>query len=129
MSRPKGKSELLTAVELEFMMVLWRVGKGTVREVLDILNEREKRAYTSVATMLKILDEKGYLKSVKQDRTFIYSPTIGKEEYEILTLKNISNTLFDGTPTALVARLVDDENISEETMQEIREIIDTRFRR
>ncbi len=129
MSRPKGKSELLTAVELEFMMVLWRIGKGTVREVLDILNEREKRAYTSVATMLKILDEKGYLKSVKQDRTFIYSPTIGKEEYEILTLKNISNTLFDGTPTALVARLVDDENISEETMQEIREIIDTRFRR
>ncbi len=129
MSRPKGKSDLLTAVELEFMMVLWRVGKGTVREVLDILNEREKRAYTSVATMLKILYEKGYLKSVKQDRTFIYSPTIGREEYERLTLKSISNTLFDGAPTALVARLVDDENISEETMQEIREIIDTRFRR
>jgi len=129
MSRPKRKSDLLTTVELEFMMVLWRVGKGTVREVLDILNEREKRAYTSVATMLKILDDKGYLKSVKQDRTFVYSPTIGKEEYETLTLKSISNSLFDGAPTALVARLVDDENISDETMKEIREIIDTRFRR
>jgi len=128
MPRPKGKNDLLTTVELEFMMVLWRVGKGTVREVLEILNEREKRAYTSVATMLKILDDKGYLKSVKQDRTFVYSPTIGKEEYELRTLKNISNTLFDGAPTALVARLVDDENISDETMKEIREIIDTRFR-
>jgi len=129
MARPKGKSDLLTTVELEFMMVLWRVGKATVREVLDILNQQEKRAYTSVATTLKILDDKGYVQSVKQDRTFVYSPTIGKEEYESLTLKNISNTLFDGTPTALVARLVDDENISEETMEEIREIIDTRFRR
>jgi len=128
MPRPKGKNDLLTTVELEFMMVLWRVGKGTVREVLEILNEREKRAYTSVATMLKILDDKGYLKSVKQDRTFVYSPTIGKEEYELQTLKSISNTLFDGAPTALVARLVDDENISDETMKEIREIIDTRFR-
>ena len=128
MSRPKGKSDLLTTVELEFMMVLWREGQGTVREVLDILNEREKRAYTSVATMLKILDDKGYLESVKQDRTFVYSPTIGKEEYERLTLNNISNTLFDGAPTALVARLVDDENISEETMKEIREIINTKFR-
>jgi len=129
MSRPKGKSDLLTTVELEFMMVLWRVGKGTVREVLDILNEHEKRAYTSVATMLKILNDKGYLTSVKQDRTFVYSPAIGKEEYERLTLNSISNTLFDGAPTALVARLVDDENISEETMKEIRDIIDTRFRK
>ena len=128
MSRPKGKSDLLTTVELEFMMVLWRKGQATVREVLDILNEREKRAYTSVATMLKILDDKGYLQSVKQDRTFVYSPTIGKDEYERLTLNNISNTLFDGAPTALVARLVDDENISEETMKEIREIINTKFR-
>ena len=128
MSRPKGKSDLLTTVELEFMMVLWREGQGTVREVLDILNEREKRAYTSVATMLKILDDKGYLQSVKRDRTFVYSPTIGKDEYERLTLNNISNTLFDGAPTALVARLVDDENISEETMKEIREIINTKFR-
>jgi predicted transcriptional regulator len=100
-----------------------------VREVLDILNEREKRAYTSVATMLKILVDKGYLSSVKQDRTFVYSPNIDKEEYERLTLNSISNTLFDGTPTALVARLVDDENISEETIDEIRKIIDTRFRR
>jgi predicted transcriptional regulator len=129
MSRPKRKSDLLTTVELEFMMVLWRIGHGTVREVLDILNEREKRAYTSVATMLKILVDKGYLSSVKQDRTFVYSPNIDKEEYERLTLNSISNTLFDGTPTALVARLVDDENISEETIDEIRKIIDTRFRR
>ena len=129
MPRPRGKSDLLTTVELEFMMVLWRIGKGTVRDVLEILNRREKRAYTSVATILKVLDEKGYVVSAKQDRTFVYSPALGKEEYERRTLKSISNTLFDGAPTALVARLVDDEDISEETIQEIRDIIDTRFGR
>ena len=129
MPRPKGKSELLTSVELEFMMVLWRIGKGTVRDVLEILNQQEKRAYTSVATVLKVLEEKGYLKTAKQDRTYVFSPLIAKEEYEHRTLRSISNTLFDGTPTALVARLVDDEDISEQTIQEIRDIIDTRFGR
>jgi len=129
MPRPKGKSELLTSVELEFMMVLWRLGKGTVRDVLEILNKQEKRAYTSVATVLKVLEDKGYLKTTKQDRTYIFTPIVEKEEYEFRTLKSISNTLFDGAPTALVARLVEDEDLSEETIQEIRDIIDTRFGR
>ena len=127
MPRPKGKSNLLTSVELEFMKVLWRIGQGTVREVLEILNERETRAYTSVATTLRVLEEKRFLKSEKHDQSYVYSPSIAKNEYESRILKNISNTLFDGAPTALVARLVDDEDISEETIQEIRHIIDTRF--
>lgn len=127
MPRPRAKNDLLTNVELEFMMVLWRIGKGTVRDVLEILNEQEKRAYTSVATILKVLNDKGYIKSTKLARTIVYSPIIGKEEYELRTLKSISNTLFEGVPTAMVARLVDDEDITEETIQQIRDIIDTRF--
>lgn len=129
MPRPKGKSDLLTSVELEFMKVLWRIGKGTVRDVLDILNDREKRAYTSVATTLKVLEDKQFLHSEKQDQSFVYSPAIEKNEYESRILKNISNTVFDGAPTALIARLVDDEDLSEQTIQEIRDIIDTRFGR
>jgi len=129
MPRPKGKSELLTTVELEFMMVLWRIGEGTVRDVLDILNQDEKRAYTSVATVLKVMHDKGYVTSTKRDRTFVYAPALSKKDYERRTLKNISKTLFDGAPTALVASLVDDEDISEETIREIRDIIDTRFGR
>jgi len=74
MPRPKGKSELLTSVELEYMMVLWQIGRGTVREVLEILNRGEKRAYTSVATTLRVLNEKGYLTAEKRDRTFVYAP-------------------------------------------------------
>ena len=80
MPRPKGKSELLTTVELEFMMVLWRIGEGTVRDVLDILNQDEKRAYTSVATVLKVMHDKGYVTSTKRDRTFVYAPALSKKD-------------------------------------------------
>lgn len=129
MPRPKGKSELLTTVELEFMMVLWRMGSGTVREVLEGLGGEEKRAYTSVATVLKVLHDKGYLSAKKVNRAIHYEPSLSKTEYEGKTLKSLSATLFNGTPTALVARLVDDEDLSEETIKEIKEIIETRFGR
>ncbi len=129
MPRPKGKSELLTTVELEFMMVLWSIGSGTVREVLQRLGGEDKRAYTSVATVLKVLHDKGYLAAEKINRAILYRPTLSKTEYEGKTLKSLSATLFNGTPTALVARLVDDEDLSEETIKEIKDIIDTRFGR
>lgn len=129
MPRPKSKSELLTTVELEFMMVLWRIGAGTVREVLEGLSGKEQRAYTSVATMLKVLNDKGYLAAHKQDRAIVYKPTLSKTEYENKTLKSLAATLFNGTPTAMVARLVEDEDLSEETIQEIKDIIDSRFGR
>jgi len=127
MPRPKGKSELLTSVELEYMMVLWQIGRGTVREVLEILNRGEKRAYTSVATTLRVLNEKGYLSAEKRERTFVYAPTLSKTDYEGKTLRSLANSLFDGAPTALVARLVEDDALSDETIREIKEIIDTRF--
>lgn len=129
MPRPKRKSELLTSVELEFMMVLWHIGAGTVRQVLEILNRQEKRAYTSVATVLKVLHEKGYVEAEKNDRALIYSPSLSKEEYEGRTLRSLSETLFGGAPTALVARLVDDEYLSEDAIREIRDLIDNRIRR
>lgn len=127
MSRPKGKSELLTTVELEFMLVLWEIGAGTIRDVLGKLKGDEQRAYTSVATMLKILNGKGYLLAEKEDRAIIYKPTLSKVEYENKTLKSLAATLFNGTPTAMVARLVDDEDLSDETIREIKDIIDARF--
>lgn len=124
---PRHKSELLTSVELEFMLVLWRLGPSTVREVLEGLGGEGQRAYTSVATTLKILHDKGYLSSKMKDRAILYQSTLTKTEYETKTLKSLAATLFNGTPTAMVARLVEDENLSDETIREIKDIIDTRF--
>jgi len=129
MPRPKSKNELLTTVELEFMMVLWRIGNGTVRDVLEGLNGKEQRAYTSVATTLKILNDKGYLSAHREERAILYKPILSKTEYENKTLKSLAATLFNGTPTAMVARLVEDEDLSDETIKEIRDIIDSRFGR
>ncbi|WP_412563635.1 BlaI/MecI/CopY family transcriptional regulator [Thalassobius sp. MITS945101] len=126
---PRRRSEMLTDVELELMIALWQIGSGSVRDVMDALSGDTKRAYTSVATILKILDDKGYVTAARKERSLIYTPAVERSDYEGKSLKNLSDSLFGGTPTALVARLVDNEELTDEMIQEIKAIIETRIRK
>ena len=125
--RHKKKSEFLTEVELEFMTELWALGQGSVRNVLARLAPERNLAYTSAATILRIMDEKGFVTSEKQGKTFIYKPALAKNTYQSKTLRDLSEKLFDGTPASLVARLVNDDGISEEALEEIRALLDRRL--
>ncbi len=111
------------------MIALWKIKSGTVRDVMAALSNETERAYTSIATMMKILEEKGYANSERRERTLYYAPAIQKSDYEGRSLKNLSNSLFGGTPTALVARLVDDGELTDEMIKEIKQIIDTRIKK
>ena len=104
--RQKKANTLLTEVELEFMNAVWAIGKGTVREVMNNLSPPRELAYTSASTIIRILEQKKFLK----------------------TLQHLSAKLFNNTPSSLVARLVDDENLSDDALQEIRDLLDKRLR-
>ncbi len=125
--RKKQDNSLLTEVELEFMTVVWATGGGTVREILAVLNQAQERAYTSVATVLKIMEQKGFLTSDRADRSLIYRPAIPKAEYQKTSLKNLSSKLFNDTPAALVARLVDDEEVTDDMLVEMRALLNERL--
>lgn len=120
-------SKLLTEVELEFMNELWAIGEGTVRDVLDRLPEDRNLAYTSGATILRILDEKGFVKSRKSGKALIYEPVIAKDAYQTRSLENLAKTLFDNTPASLVVRLVDDGGLSDADLEEIRALLERRL--
>jgi len=126
---PRRRSEMLTDVELELMIALWQIGSGSVRDVMGALSDETKRAYTSVATIMKILDDKGYVTAARKERSLIYTPAVERSDYEGKSLQNLSDSLFGGTPTALVARLVDNEELTDEMIQEIKAIIETRIRK
>ncbi len=123
----KQDNSLLTEVELEFMTVVWATGGGTVRDILAVLNQAQERAYTSVATVLKIMEQKGFLTSERADRSLIYRPAIPKTEYQKTSLKNLSSKLFNGAPAALVARLVDDEEVTDDMLVEMRALLNERL--
>ncbi|MEM7719756.1 MAG: BlaI/MecI/CopY family transcriptional regulator [Pseudomonadota bacterium] len=123
----KKKSEMLTEVELEFMNELWALGEGTVREVLQRLPEDRNLAYTSGATILRILEQKEFVTSRKEGKSHVYIPALTKDAYQTRSLKHLSVKLFDGTPASLVAALVNDEDLTEEALGQIRALVDRRL--
>ncbi len=124
----KKKHELLTEVELEFMNELWSLGEGTVRDVLQSLPDDRNLAYTSAATILRILEAKEFVTSRKSGKSHIYTPTIAKDAYRTRSLKDLSAKLFDDTPASLVAALVNDEDLDEEALGQIRALVDRRLK-
>lgn len=125
--RKRKKGDLLTEVELEFMNELWTLGEGSVRDVLDQLPPERNLAYTSGATILRILDEKGFVKSRKEGKTLVYTPLLQKDNYQTRSLQNLSRTLFDDTPASLVARLVDDAELTASDLEDIRALVERRL--
>lgn len=124
----KKKSALLTEVELEFMTELWTLGEGTVRDVLERLPDGRDLAYTSGATILRILEQKQFVTSRKAGKSHVYRPTLAKDAYQSRVVKDLSAKLFDDTPASLVARLVDDDALTEEALGQIRALVDRRLR-
>lgn len=125
----RESQRLLTPAELELMTVLWDDGPATVREVLDRLPDGKEPAYTTVSTILRILEQKGFVGSSKQGRSHVYAPSLARRDYEGRNLRQLIGSLFGGDPSALARRLVDDEALGDEDLRELQRIVDERLKR
>jgi predicted transcriptional regulator len=114
---PQTIEKPLTATELEMMNVLWRIAPASVHQVVEALLPQRQLAYTSVSTIVRILEQKGYVRSRKEGRAHLYEPTIQKEAYQVASLQHLVSSVFDGTPTLLVQRLVDSEQLDAEELR------------
>src|ERR1700674_5403763 len=103
----------LTPPELAIMKIVWRLESVTVRDVYEALLARRRVAYTTVMTMMNILETKGYLKKDTQDRAYRYRPA--RRERAVITamVREFINRVFDGTPRPLLLHLVQQEQLSE----------------
>ena len=117
----------LTEVELQLMNVVWSLGSCTIKEVQNEINKNRELAYTSIATIMKILETKGIIKSIKDDKAHIYSSLISKEVYEAQSLEHLAQNLFHNDPSMMVMRLLNDSNISKKDLEAIRKVLDTRI--
>ena len=116
-------NRLLTEVELEFMAILWRLGNATVKDVMMHLPDDRNLAYTTAATVMKILDQKGYLTCQKNSFAHTFIPKISKAEYEHSYLEHTVTHIFDGEPVALVQRLLGATHIHKDEIQQIEEVL------
>lgn len=122
---PKNIS--LTEVELEFMCILWKLGEGTVRDVLSLLPAERHLAYTSVSTILRILEQKRVLTSRKEGRGHVYVPRVQKAEYENSLIHQVVDTVFDGEPLSLMRQLLDSSDLTQADVGELKKMLEERF--
>ena len=87
---------LLTPAELELMTILWDEGPGTVRQVMDTLPGDKQPAYTTVSTILRILEQKGFVASCKDGRSHVYAAAVQWDRYEGRNLRQLVGSLFGG---------------------------------
>jgi len=120
----ESEGKLLTETELELMTILWRLGEGSVSDVIKQLPKERELAYTSVSTILRILEQKGVLSTRKEGRGHIYTPQVEKSDYEAKTVKHVVDRVFDGTPVALVRQLLDTVKLNENDLKELKNLID-----
>ncbi|MEO8181766.1 MAG: BlaI/MecI/CopY family transcriptional regulator [Deltaproteobacteria bacterium] len=113
----------MTAVELEMMNVIWRIGPCSVAQVQERLRPQRELAYTSVSTIVRILEQKGYVTSVKEGRGHLYDAVVSKESYQALSLKRIVRNVFDGAPSLLVQRLLTSETLTPEELAQIKSLL------
>ena len=101
------------------MKVVWERESATVRDVYEALLERRKVAYTTVMTMMKILEEKKYLKKSQADRAYVYRPAQPKGQVIRAMVREFVNRVFNGSAAPLLVHLVEEHNLSKEDLDEI----------
>jgi len=114
----------LTPNELAIMKVVWQLEKATVREVYETLREQRPIAYTTIMTMMNILEEKQYLEKCLVDRAYVYRPTRPQQQVVGQMVTDFVDRVFDGAASGLLVHLAKDNRLSSSERKNIRRIIE-----
>ena len=114
----------LTPQELSIMKVIWRLEKATVRDVYEALRAKRNVAYTTVMTMMKILEEKGYLKKARVERAYVYKPSRPRQQVVGAMVKDFIDRVFDGAASGLLVHLAKDSRLTSDQRDQIRRVLE-----
>ena len=106
------------------MKVVWRLDKATVRDVYEALRDRRPVAYTTVMTMMKILEEKGYLKKALVDRAHVYRPAQRRQQVVGAMVRDFLDRVFDGATGDLLVHLAQDNKLTDKQRKIVKQLIE-----
>lgn len=129
MAKKKLPEISLGRLQLQIMTVVWDRKKATVHDVKDAISRGRKPAYTTILTMMRKLEEKGYLRHEVDDRTYVYEATVSQRTVRHGVLGDLLDRLFEGSPSLLLSSLVEQDRIGKEELTEIRKLIRKRGKR
>lgn len=121
-----AEQQSLTPVEFELMEILWKLGQGTVRDVMAELLPHRELAYTSVSTILRILQQKNILSAEKSGRQHIYRPILDKQKFASHSVNKIVSQVFSGKSVELVTYLVNRNDITVDEITAIQKLVNAK---
>jgi BlaI family transcriptional regulator, penicillinase repressor len=119
----------LGRVQLKIMQVLWEKGRANAREITESLCQSEPIAHSTVQTLLRKLEAKGFLLHEIQDRTFIFVPVVKKEKVKRGAVRDLMERVFGGSAAELATYLFQHEDIPPEELEQIRKLINRKNRK
>lgn len=114
----------LTPLESLIMDVVWDQGEVTVRKVQEALKSKRDLAYTSVLTMMQVLERKGFVGSRRVGRANVYEATVTRARFGLRGAVTIVNDFFSGSVPALLSHFAQTDRLSEADLQELQAIVD-----
>jgi len=126
MAAKRSKPQLLTPQELEIMKIVWDSPEVTVRDVYETLRQRRTIAYTTVMTLMQILEKKGHLKKSTDTRQHVYRPVRARRQTVSALLGDFVDRVFNGSTKPLLVHLVEDGRLSKADLDELRALVKER---
>ncbi|HLA58491.1 MAG TPA: BlaI/MecI/CopY family transcriptional regulator [Puia sp.] len=113
-----NSAKTLTKAEEQVMQVLWKLGKGFLKEIIETTPEPRPHSNT-IATILKILVEKGFVEYSVHGRNNLYKPLVSQAEYGKKSVNQLIKGYFDGSPAQLVSQFISDQKLSEAELEQL----------
>ena len=117
-------SSTLTPAELKVMQVLWRAGPSSAADVVRALHGRRGPQDSTVRTILRILERKGYVRHKRDGRTFVYQAVVAEDQAQRGALREVMTRFFENSPERLVLNLLQHEDVSPEELARLRKLVD-----
>ena len=119
-------SIILTRQELRIMKVVWEQGAATVKEVCEALSQKKATAYTTILTLMGILEEKGALAHSRSGRAYVYKPLLSRQQATRNQVRDVLTRFFDGNPEKLIENVLENEIKEPEQLGSIRNLLESR---
>jgi len=109
----------LTKAEEEIMQIIWSLGRCTVSEVIQKIGDPEKIPHSTISSIVRAVEKKGFLDHKAYGRTYEYFPIISKAEYSKFTIQKLVSDYFEGSMNSLVSFLVKEKDLNPEELEDL----------
>ncbi len=120
----RKKTPTLTEAESRLMAIIWEAGEATVNDVVATLPEQNRPAYNTVLTLLRILEQKGYLRHIKEGRAHVYRPCVSRNQARRQVVRHMVQSFFNDSPELLLLSVLENEKLSADELERLKQMIE-----